>query len=122
MTMDKMNDKFWDAIAPDLRRDLHLRPFTKEEAERAYRDAPEADISEEEIERLVQHAKSDIPKEPSLDSPSDNEGSDQIARDVCEIHRNVDDVEDLEVEDELERQRREALEEEDDDDAETSNA
>ena len=72
------------------------------------------EICDDEIERLVQEARSDIPKEPSV-SPYDENLQDQnLSDEVSLIHRNEGDEEDEEVDGLIDQQRREALEEDDD--------
>lgn len=113
MTMDTMHDKSWDDLAPGFRKVLGLRPLTHEEARKAHADAPEADITEEEIDCLLETARTDIPKEcPSAGEAQEVEPN-PISEDVYQLHRNEGD-EDAEVDDLLDQQRREALDDDDD--------
>lgn len=48
--------KWWDGIAPKLRRALGLAPLTTEEAETELAEAQEVPITDDEIERIVRFA------------------------------------------------------------------
>lgn len=111
MSAHEMNDKFWDDVAPDLQRAMDLRPLTQKQAKKAYDEAPEAQITDDEIEQLLRSSRLDIPQEACFDaSDSMTHGDSHVARDVCEIHRNEGDSKDPEVDELLDQQRREALE------------
>lgn len=114
---DPRNDKFWNETAEEMRRALHLRPLTDEEAAQEYDAAPEVPMSEDEIEAALRLAKSRVPIEPSYADRTGTPGTDaDIEREVGEVlgmHRNEGEA-DPEVEEDMERKRKEALEDDED--------
>src|SRR5687767_8502215 len=67
MTLDP--DREWDQLASSYRRYKRFMPMSVEEAERVFEEAPEADISSDDIRRLVASAISTdsvVPQSSSL--------------------------------------------------------
>lgn len=52
---DAVTGGFWDSVSPSLRRVFGLHPLTQEEADKAMAEAPEVEISDEEIDRIVEN-------------------------------------------------------------------
>lgn len=116
---DPRDDQFWNEMRPEMRRALHLDPLTNEEAARAYDQAPEVPLSEDQIAQFVRIASSAVPREPSYNERI-NKPSEQLEEEVGEVlglYRNEGDI-DPEVEEEMKRQREEALSDDEEEDEE----
>lgn len=123
---DPRDDQFWNEMEPEMRRALHLDPLTDEDAAREYDEAPEVPLSEEQIAEFARIAGSAVPREPSYNERTSkpNAEIDKEVGEVVELFRNEGDV-DPDVEEEMKRQREDALaddddEEEDDEETEES--
>lgn len=123
---DPRDNTFWDEMVGEMRRALHLCPLTDEEAEREYDEAPEVPLSEDQIAKYAKIAGSAVPRELSYEerttSGETNKTIDQEVGEVRGLYRNEGDL-DPDVEEEMRRQRKEALEggeDQDDDDAEST--
>lgn len=123
---DPRDNTFWNEMTDEMRRALHLEPFTDDEAEREYDDAPEVPMSQEQIAEYAKIASSAVPREPSYEERTANseaiEEIDQEVGEVLGLYRNEGEL-DPDVEEEMRRQREEALsddEDEEDNDAESS--
>lgn len=117
---DPRDDRFWNQMADEMRRALHLPPLTDDEAAAEYDAAPDAPMSNAEIEEAVRLAKSRVPAERSYAertrAPGPNEEIDQEVGEVLGLHRNEGEF-DPEVEEEMRKRREEALQDNDEDEA-----
>lgn len=120
---DPRDDKFWNEMADELRRALHLRPLTDDEAAAEYDAAPELPMSEEGIKEAIRLAKSRVPVERSYaertGGAAASEELDQEVGEVLGLHRNEGEL-DPEVEEEMRRRREEALRDDKEDEDEAS--
>jgi hypothetical protein len=116
MTSPSRDDKFWDAMAEEMQRALHLAPLTIEEAALAYEQAGEEPLSLADVDECVAIARFGIRETPE----AQHVGS--LSSDYAEIDQEVGEVvgmcrnegpEDPEVEDMKRRQREKALSEND---------
>lgn len=58
-------DRLWDELAPKFRRRKDLCPMTPEEGEEAFKTAPKAPMSKEQIRAIVQNVVNRTP--PAMD-------------------------------------------------------
>ena len=122
---DPRDDQFWNELRPEMRRALHLDPLSDEEAAREFDEAPTVRLTEEQIAEYARIAAGDMPREPSYSERigTPNTEIDEEIGEVVELYRNEGDL-DPDVEDEMRRQREEALaddlEEEDDEETDES--
>ncbi len=114
---DPRDNTFWNEMTDEMRRALHLNPLTDEEAEREYDDAPAVPMSPEQIAEYTKIASAAVPREPSYeDRIAGSKAIEDIDHEVGEVlglHRNEGDL-DPEVEEEMRRQREEALSDDED--------
>ncbi len=112
---DPRDNKFWNEMKDQMRHALRLYPLTNEEAERAYDEAPDVPMTEEQIAEFAKVACSSVPREPSYKERISRTIDQQIDQEVEEsigLYRNEGEI-DPEVEEEMRRQREEALEDDD---------
>jgi len=107
-------NEFWKKVSPGLRRYLKLTPPTLSEAEAEFNAAKEAALSEDQIQSILHYAKTSRRQErrPKRALPDwlKNLNLTQISQDmVPALARNAG-VKDKDVEDLLDRLRKEALE------------
>lgn len=101
-------------MVEEMRRALHLAPLTEEEAAREYDEAPEIPMSEDQVAEYARIAASAIPREPSYNERTldpKQEIEDEVGE-MLGLYRNQGDV-DPEVEEQMRRQREEALSDDD---------
>ncbi len=111
---DPRDDRCWNEMVREMRRALHLAPLTEEEAAREYDEAPEIPMSEDQVAEYARIAASAIPREPSYNERTldpKQEIEDEVGE-VLGFYRNQGDV-DPEVEEQMRRQREEALSDDD---------
>ena len=122
--MPNQDDKFWRDIARKLRQDLRLRPLSKEESEKEYEAAEPVRLPDEKLDAIVgaavsgEHAVWD--DEPDQTSWASELDTSEVASDVRQLNRNLSDEEDAEVDELVEKHRREAFEEDDEKDGNNS--
>ncbi len=106
------DERFWNEMANEMRRSLHLHSLSEEEAQAEYDSAEDLPLSEAEIEAAVRLATSHLPVEPSAAERAMSSGKDEkIDHEVGEVigmYRNEGDI-DPEVEERLRGIREEAL-------------
>ena len=119
------DERFWNEMGDEMRRALHLDPLTDEEAAREYDEAPEVPLSEEQIAEYARIADFAVPREPSYNERAGRpkqEIEDEVGE-VLGLYRNEGEA-DPDIEEQMRRQRDEALsdhdEDEDDEGAEES--
>ena len=115
-----MNDDFWARNAPSLRKELGLGDSTLAELDAELAQAPKVPLTADEIESIVAYATGKVqrlpPREPRLQR-AEFEDIESLESELAAMNRNFGDS-DSEVDAEVERLRKEALEEderEDDD-------
>ncbi len=111
---DPRDDRCWNEMVEEMRRALHLAPLTEEEAAREYDEAPEIPMSEDQVAEYARIAASAIPREPSYNERTldpKQEIEDEVGE-MLGLYRNQGDV-DPEVEEQMRRQREEALSDDD---------
>jgi len=115
-------DAFWEEVAPELERALGFSPFSLEEADARLAKGLRVPLTEQEIESMVAYATgktAHLPEHRSVVSDSDLSEADAefLEPELLALYRNQGD-EDPDVDAEIERMGREALDEEDEDDDE----
>lgn len=117
---DPRDNRFWNEMADEMRRALHLPPLTDDEAAAEYDAAPDVPMSDSEIEEAMRLAKSRVPVERSYaertSAPGPIKEIDQEVGEVLGLHRNEGEF-DPEVEEEMRKRREEALKDDDEDEA-----
>lgn len=110
-------DKFWNDVSERVRKAKGLHPLTPQEAEKAYAEAPESRLSQDEIEAIVSGVAAGK-KERNRPVESDewlgveSEEVAEVAEDVLVLNRKPGES-DPETEELLEELRRKALSEDD---------
>lgn len=111
--MPNQDDKFWGDIAGRMRRALRLRELSKEEADREYEAAESMPLSDERTKSIVQAALNDEAAEWSNVTDENSWNTEvsphEIAEQVFQLNRNRRRDEDKEVDERIERHRREAF-------------
>lgn len=118
--IDLRDERFWNEMGPEMRRALHLEPLSDDEAARAFEEAPELPLSEDQIAEFARIAAASVPREPSYLDRTAERGAeiDQEVGEVLELHRNEGE-DDAEIEERMNQQAEEALGDDDDEDEET---
>ncbi len=118
MNRDNENNKFWDDVAPSLQESLNIGPITEKQAQKAYNDAPELKITEDEIDHLLDFAISNRPKDIDQTDHTFNKDAKFLEEEIYQLHRNEgdEDADDLDIDEMMENQRREALEDDEEND------
>jgi len=113
---DQSDNRFWEAMVPEMQEAMHLRPYTSAEAEWEFDEAPAVPLSEDDVNRYAEIALSGIPREPSYAERTASSDSDSpIDAEVQELQgmfRNQGEL-DPEVEEEMRRKREESQDHDD---------